>query len=342
MPRISTEDLRPTRGGDRYSDATESTISLDDGARLSICSTLADEVEDSGESDSFVVPYADKGLEHYDWKYEELSKHDKVIRYRHPTTKLVVVVKKARLSKTDAYRTRSLEKEVEFYKLFKNENMTNPLILQFYKAEKDSRALRLYLQSMEQGSIKDNIRIGRVRGIDIEQIRRYTRSVASALAYLHDRQIIWNGCSADHVLLDLEGNPKISGFGSFRRKNRDGKTARLEPEEVHRRLRWLAPEAANKSICSRRTDVWALGCFVVEMITCEDPHLECTTRTEVAQKMMESVDPRPPTGKRDDESSPSESELLVFLDSVFVTESSKRLTAKKLLSQSRFLSLDYT
>jgi serine/threonine protein kinase len=247
-------------------------------------------------------------------------------------------VKQARLSKQETYRTRSLGKEVEFYKLIKNENMTNPLILQFHKAEQDSRALRLYLQSMEQGSIKDMI--GRVRGIGIEQIRRYTHSVASALAYLHDRQIIWNGCSADHVLLDLEDNPKISGFGSFRRKDKNGKTARLEPEEVHRRLRWLAPEAANGSICSRRTDVWALGCFVVEMITCEDPHFECTTRTEVAQKMVKSVDPRPPTGKRDDGSSPSESDLFVFLDSVFVTESSKRLTAKKLLRQSQFLLLD--
>jgi serine/threonine-protein kinase len=231
-----------------------------------------------------------------------------------------------------------LGKEVEFYKLIKNENMTSPLILQFHKAEQDSRDLRLYLQSMEQGSIKD--KIGHARGIGIEQIRRYTRSVASALAYLHDRKIIWNGCSADHVLLDLEGNPKISGFGSFRRKNKDGETAPLEPEEVHRRLRWLAPEAANKCICSRRTDVWALGCFVVEMITCEDPHFDCTTKTEVAQKMVKSVDPRPPTGKRDGESSPSESELLVFLDSVFVTEASERLTAKRLMRQSRFLSLD--
>jgi serine/threonine protein kinase len=278
---------------------------------------------------------ADKGLENCDWEYKELSTRDEVIRYRHPVTKLVVVVKQARQN-TD--RTRSLGKEVEFYKLIKNENMTNPLILQFHKAEQDSRDLRLYLQSMEQGSIKD--KIGQARGIGIEQIRRYTRSVASALAYLHDRQIIWNGCSADHVLLDLEGNPKISGFGSFRRKNKDGKTARLEPEEVHRRLRWLAPEAANASICSRRTDVWALGCFVVEMITCEDPHFECTTRTEVAQKMMRSGDPRPPTGKRDDESTPSESELLVFLDSVFVTKSSQRLTAKELLRQSQFLLLD--
>lgn len=229
---------------------------------------------------------------------------------------------------------------MEFYKLVKNENMTNPLILQFHKAEQDSRNLRLYLQSMEQGSIKDKIGQARGIGIGIEQIRRFTRSVASALFYLHDRKIIWNGCSADHVLLDLEGNPKISGFGSFRRKDKDGKTARLEPEEVHRRLRWLAPEAANESICSRQTDVWALGCFVVEMITCQDPHFECTTRTEVAQKMVRSVDPRPPTGKLDDESSPSESELLVFLDSVFVTEASERLTAKRLMRQSRFLSLD--
>lgn len=281
---------------------------------------------------------ADEGLEHYDWEFEKLSKRDKIIRYRHPVTKLVVVVKQARLEKPDTYRARSLGREVEFYKLIKNENLTNSLILQFHKAEQDSRVLRLYLQSMERGSIKDNI--GRVQGIGIEQIRRYTRSVASALAYLHDRQIIWNGCSADHVLLDSEDHPKISGFGSFRRKNRDGKTARLEPEEVHRRLRWLAPEAANKSICSRRTDVWALGCFVVEMITCEDPHFECTTGTEVAQKMMESANPRPPTGNNHDRLTSSESELLVFLDSVFVTEPSGRLTVKRLLSQSQFLSRD--
>jgi serine/threonine protein kinase len=265
---------------------------------------------------------------------QKLSESGNVFEYRHPTTKLVKVVKQARCDKPDNYRLRTLENEVEFYKLIKRKKTTSPFILQFHKAEQDSRGLHLHLQSMEQGSIKDRIRRG--RDIDIEQIRRYTRSVASALAYLHDQQMIWNGCSADHVLLDSGGNPKISGFGSFRRKNKEGKVAQLEPEEVHCRLRWMAPEAAKNSICSRRTDVWALGCFVVEMVTRDDPHFDCATGTQVAQKLERFIDPRPPIQEQDDEPSPGE--LLTFLDLVFVTKSSRRPPVKDLIRESPFLS----
>lgn len=285
-------------------------------------------------SQALTATDSDKNIEHYDWEVQSLSESGKVFEYRHPTTKQLKVVKQIRCTEPDAYQMKALENEVKFYKLIEKKKIASPLILQFHNAEQDSRGLHLHLQSMEQGSIKDRIRRG--RSIEIEQIRRYTGSVASALVYLHDRQMIWNGCSADHVLLDSEDNPKISGFGSFRQRDSHGKVARLEPEEVHRYLRWMAPEAAKESICSRRTDVWALGCFVVEMVTRRDPHFDCTTGTQVAQKLERSMDPRPPTQEQDDK--PNQGELLEFLDSVFVTKPSRRLASKDLIRDSPFLS----
>jgi serine/threonine protein kinase len=279
---------------------------------------------------------AEKNFGHYDWEVQSLSKSGNVFKYRHPATKQLKVVKQARCAEPDTHRFKALENEVKFYKMIEKKRITSSLILQFHKTEQDSNGLHLHLQSMEQGSIKDRIRRG--RGIGTEQIRHYARGVASAIAYLHNRQIIWNGCSADHVLLDSEGKPKISGFGSFRRRDREGKVARLEPEEVHRRLRWLAPEAAKESICSRRTDVWALGCFVVEMVTREDPHSDCTTGTQVAQKLERSIEPQPPIQEQDDK--PSQGDLLTFLNSVFVTKSSERLSARDLIRKSPFLSIE--
>ena len=281
---------------------------------------------------------AEKNFGHYDWEVQRLSKSGNVFQYRHPATKQLKVVKQARCAEPDTHRYKALENEVKFYKMIEKKRSTSSLILQFHKTDQDSNGLHLHLQSMEQGSIKDRIRRG--RGIGTEQIRRYTRGVASAIAYLHDQQIIWNGCSADHVLLDLEGKPKISGFGSFRRRDKEGKVARLEPEEVHRRLRWLAPEAAKESICSRRTDIWALGCFVVEMVTREDPHSDCTTGTQVAQKLERSIDPQPPIQEQDDK--PSQGDLLAFLNSVFVTKPSGRLSVRDLTRKSPFLSTEYS
>lgn len=352
--------MRPSIEEETRSDRTESTVSFDDSSRLSNCLTLAGELKGPDESDlrsGFMVPRkcdmaipastklwlrkmltaigADKNFEHYDWEVQRLSEGGNVFEYRHPATKQLKVVRQARCEESNAYRFKALENEMKFYEMVERQKITSSLILQFHKAEQDSKGLHLHLQLMEQGSIKDRIRRG--RGVETEQIRRYTHGVASALAYLHERHIIWNGCSADHVLLDSEDNPKISGFGSFRQRNGEGKAARLEPEEVHRRLRWLAPEAAKESICGRRTDVWALGCLVVEMVTREDPHSDCTTGTQVAQKLERSVDPRPPIEQQDDK--PSQRDLLTFLNSVFVTKSSKRLPARDLISKSPFLSI---
>ena len=280
---------------------------------------------------------AEKSFEHCDWEARSLSKSGHVFEYLHPATKQLKVVKQARCTEPETYRLRVLENEVKFYELLENKRIANSMFLQFHRAERDSGGLHLHLQSMEQGSIKD--RIGRVGGIDLAQIRRYTRSVASALAYLHGQRMIWNGCSADHVLLDSEGSPKISGFGSFRRRSRERKFAPLEPEEVHRRLRWMAPEAVRESICSKETDVWALGCFVVEMVTREDPHSDCTTGTQVAQKLERSIDPMPPIQIHGKDDKSSRGKLLAFMDSVFATEPSIRSPAEDILRDSLFLAL---
>lgn len=51
--------MRPSMEEETRSDGTQSTMSFDDSARLSECSTLADEAEDSGKLDlrgGFMVP----------------------------------------------------------------------------------------------------------------------------------------------------------------------------------------------------------------------------------------------------------------------------------------------
>ena len=57
--RTSTEEMKPSLEGETCSDRTESTMSSDDSDRLSTDSTLAEELEDSDESDlrgDFMVP----------------------------------------------------------------------------------------------------------------------------------------------------------------------------------------------------------------------------------------------------------------------------------------------
>jgi serine/threonine protein kinase len=237
-----------------------------------------------------------------------------------------MAIKQARRSVPVTRKFVELQNEVAFYtQLQGSDAKLRKLIVNLIETTDDESGLHLYLQLMERGSVKHLFREG--HKLSADQIARYTYSVTSALKYLHLHAFIWNGCSAKHVLIDVKGDVKIAGFGLSRSKSGLAHLE-MEPKDVQRYLRWMAPEIIKQSWCCRRSDIWSLGCFIVEMATGRDPHLDCRSDAEVTQRLVEMADPRPPTRPR---LTSLDENLSSFLDRTFAYEISKRWTASKLV-----------
>lgn len=246
-----------------------------------------------------------------------------MFKCRHPEKRNLVVVKQVRLGDSDTSRKALLEREIHFYA--KRGKMMGRLIPRFEGEEGDAQGLHLCLEFIDRGSIKELTRQG---SITQDLIVTYAGKVASALEYLHGNHIIWNGCCADHVLLDSRGRPRLISFG-LSRKGSGELVKALRHADLEHRLRWLAPEAVQYLQYGQKTDIWAFGCFVVEMLTGRDPHYDCEKVEEVKRKLAHTVDPRPLV------SYPGQAVIKAIpqlLDQAFMCEPAKRPTAAKIIA----------
>lgn len=95
------------------------------------------------------------------------------------------------------------------------------------------------------------------------------RDVAEAVAYLHSREtpIIHRDLKARNVLLDLEGNAKLSDFGISRELTID----ETMTSEVGTAA-WIAPEVLRGARYSEKADIYSLGVLLVELDRCQHPY----------------------------------------------------------------------
>ncbi|KAM0714729.1 hypothetical protein Q7P37_009746 [Cladosporium fusiforme] len=227
----------------------------------------------------------------------------------------------------DSVDEKTLVNEIRSYKRLGRDAR----ILGFHESGTVDGYMRLELQYSDQGSIKDRLQSG--APFDEVRILQYAREVASALTFVHSRKFIWNGCSAEHVLLDFSNSVKICGFGLCREGLNYVFSEDEELRYIQRYARWLAPEIVKDFKCRRRSDIWSLGCLVVEMATREDPHADCLNTIEVIRKLNRESNPRPEIVNKDDFSL----DFSGFLNRIFISPQDQRPYAADLLEQRPFV-----
>jgi tRNA A-37 threonylcarbamoyl transferase component Bud32 len=105
--------------------------------------------------------------------------------------------------------------------------------------------------------------------------------IASALDHLHARGIIHRDVKPANVLVGADGRVKITDFGVARSAD---PSATLETE-IYGTPHYMAPEQVRGDAVDARTDVFALGVLVYEMLTGDRPFLGATV-AEVAHNIL--------------------------------------------------------
>ena len=118
--------------------------------------------------------------------------------------------------------------------------------------------------------------------LPLEQVLKYGVQLADALEYAHERGIIHRDLKPANIKSNVEGTLKLLDFGLAKAwseeisqaDSQDSPTVSLETTKagvVLGTVAYMSPEQAKGRPVDKRTDIWAFGCVLYEMVTGRGP-----------------------------------------------------------------------
>ena len=155
--------------------------------------------------------------------------------------------------------------------LIKNEidllsKMNHNNIVKYYGSFICEKKLNIVLEYCRGGSLLNLLNI--FKHFDENIIRRYISQILDGLEYLHYHNIIHRDIKCANILIDKNGICKLSDFGG----------AKSIKEEINvlssmqGTPNWMAPEIIKSSRATRFSDIWSIGCTIIEMFQGEPPY----------------------------------------------------------------------
>ena len=141
-------------------------------------------------------------------------------------------------------------------------------------AEVDSKLLDFVAMQYVQGRTLDKL-IGR-RGLRLSEALRYAEQIADGLAAAHGAGIIHRDLKPANIMVNEQGEIKILDFGLAKLIEPPAANAWGSTESVHVEtaagtiagtLAYMSPEQADGQIVDERSDIFAFGAVLYEMIT---------------------------------------------------------------------------
>jgi serine/threonine-protein kinase len=128
-----------------------------------------------------------------------------------------------------------------------------------------------------------------------EEAVELARELTEGLAHAHENGVVHRDLKTENVLLDLAGKPRLADFGLARSEGRDFGAEDLTAEgQVMGTLRAMAPEQILGEGADARTDLYALGVLLAEMLTGGSP-FEAESRRATVARVLAGV-PEPLAG----------------------------------------------
>jgi serine/threonine protein kinase/tetratricopeptide (TPR) repeat protein len=174
--------------------------------------------------------------------------------------------------------------------------LDHPNILAIHDFETDEGVIYAVMELLEGRSLREVIAGS---GLRPGKAMEYAQSIADGLATAHEKGIVHRDLKPENVFLTKDGRIKILDFGLAKLKEPDQEpttktpTATLEtkPGGLLGTVAYMAPEQVRGRPADHRSDIFALGCVLYEMLSGTRPFAG-ETAAEVAAAILKD-DPPP-------------------------------------------------
>jgi hypothetical protein len=165
--------------------------------------------------------------------------------------------------------------------------LRHPHIVRYYGGGKDKTQHFYAMEYMDGGSVEQMLK--KKGRFSWEETIAYSRQVALALEYAHNHGIIHRDLKPANLFLGKDGLVKLGDFGIARDTQATALTAAGRTVGTYA---YMAPEQiSGKPPVSRKTDLYALGCVMFEMLTGKPP-FNAPTAAEMLFAHLEEEPPQ--------------------------------------------------
>lgn len=204
-----------------------------------------------------------------------------VYRALNMSTGQMVAVKRIRLEGLKEDEVTQLMEEVDLMK-----SLSHPSIVKYEGMARDNDTLNIVLEYAESGSLGQTLRA--FGNLNERLVASYVVKILEGLHYLHKCQVVHCDLKAANILTTKTGNVKLSDFGV----SLNLKAVQREMNNVAGTPNWMAPEVIELKGASTKSDIWSLGCTVIELLTGRPPYGDITNSMTVMFRIVE--DDMPP------------------------------------------------
>ncbi|KAI5778231.1 hypothetical protein EDC01DRAFT_622910 [Geopyxis carbonaria] len=220
-----------------------------------------------------------------------------------------VAVKQVRLADLPKTELRVIMLEIDLLK-----NLNHPNIVQYHGYSKTADSLYIILEYCENGSLHS---ICKNFGKFPENlVGLYMTQTLHGLLYLHDQGVIHRDIKGANILTTKEGLVKLADFGVATRTNG------LSDSSVVGTPYWMAPEVIELAGASTSSDIWSVGCTVIELLEGKPPYYKLASMQALFRIVNDDHPPLP------EGVSPA---CRDFLMQCFQKDPNLRVSARKLL-----------
>ncbi|KAJ7644441.1 hypothetical protein FB45DRAFT_897923 [Roridomyces roridus] len=220
-----------------------------------------------------------------------------------------VAVKEIQLSNIPKGELGEIMSEIDLLK-----NLNHPNIVKYKGFVKTREYLYIILEFCENGSLHNiSKRFGK---FPESLVAVYISQVLEGLMYLHDQGVIHRDIKGANILTNKDGTVKLADFGVA------SNTTSVNDGAVVGSPYWMAPEVIEQSGATTASDIWSVGCVVIELLEGHPPYHTLDPMPALFRIVQDDCPPIP------EGASPIVKD---FLYHCFQKDCNLRISAKKLL-----------
>ncbi|KAL9936659.1 hypothetical protein V8E36_004727 [Tilletia maclaganii] len=201
------------------------------------------------------------------------------------TTGTMLAVKRIKLAGKSEKEITQLMKEVDLLK-----NLEHPSVVKYEGLVRTNDVLSIILEWVESGSLY--LTLKNFGPFEEGLCASYVVQILEGLHYLHNRQVVHCDLKAANILTTKKGNIKLSDFGvSLNLQAMENIATRKDAVGTPN---WMAPEVIELHGASTESDIWSLGCTIIEMLTGKPPYHDHNGLSAMYRIVEDECPPIPP------------------------------------------------